>query len=180
VASLFLLDTDRRGLTLCERDTAGVWQVVKTILLPVTEYVALQAISCGATNAFGIGFLGLNSAAWLPLSGRVWELRELDDYETPIKDGYLHDVVAGDLNNDGRKDLVFIETAKNHVDLVRFEPPHKLAPATRWQVFEERTFRSRRSETAEPREAVIGDFNGDGRSDLAVIVHDRVLVYPQE
>jgi hypothetical protein len=140
----------------------------------------LQAVGLGSTNANAVAFLGLNVAAWLPLHGQVWELKELDDYETPVKDGFLHDVVSGDLNNDKRKDLVFLETAKNHLDIVTFEPPHSLAPANRWQVFEERTFRSRRSEIPEPREALVVDVTGDGRNDLVVIVHDRVLVYPQE
>ncbi len=114
------------------------------------------------------------------MSGRVWEFSELDSYETPIKDGHLADVVSGDLNNDGRKDLVFLETAKNYLDLVTFELPHKLVPANRWQVFEERTFRSRRNDSLEPREAVIADVTGDGKNDLIVLVHDRILVYPQE
>jgi hypothetical protein len=180
VASLFLLDAELRSLTLCERDVAGVWQVVRNVLLPVSDFNGLQPVALGETNANSVAFLGLNSAAWLPLHGQTWELKELDDYETPIKDGYLHDVVSGDLNHDGRKDLVFIETQKNYLDIVTFEPPHRLVPANRWQVFEERTFRSRRSEIPEPREALIADFTSDGKNDLAVIVHDRVLVYPQE
>jgi len=65
-------------------------------------------------------------------------------------------------------------------DLVIFDSQHKLIPANRWQVFEERTFRSRRSETPEPREALVIDVTGDGRNDLVVLVHDRILVYPQE
>ena len=54
----------------------------------------------------------------------------------------------GDLNNDGRKDLVFLETAKNYLDLVIFDAHHKLVPANRWQVFEEHTFRGRRRRPA--------------------------------
>ena len=56
----------------------------------------------------------------------------------------------------------------------------KLTPADRWQVFEERSFRSRRNELAEPREAVISDVTGDGKNDLIVVVHDRLILYPQE
>ncbi len=104
----------------------------------------------------------------------------MDSYETPIKDGHLTDVVAGDLNSDGRKALVFLETAKNYLDLVAYEKPHKLVPATRWQVFEDRTFRSRRIDDMEPREAAVADVTGDGKADLIVLVHDRILVYPQE
>ncbi len=180
VPSLFLLDAERKALTLCERDAGGVWQVVRNVALPVSDYTTLQAVSLGATNANAVAFLGLSGAAWLPLFGETWDLAELDDYETPIKDGYLHDVVSGDLNNDGRKDLVFLETAKNYLDLVAYEPPHRLVPADRWQVFEERTFRSRRSDLAEPREALVADLTGDGKNDLVVLVHDRILLYPQE
>ncbi|MCL5097755.1 MAG: VCBS repeat-containing protein, partial [Candidatus Omnitrophica bacterium] len=83
-------------------------------------------------------------------------------------------------NQDGVKDLVFLETAKNHLDLVAYEPPRRLVPANRWRVFEERTFRGRRSEAPEPREALVADVTGDHKNDLVVLVHDRVLVYPQE
>ena len=181
VGSLFLLDAERKVLTLCERDAAGVWQIVRNVPLPVTDFTALQGIALGGERPNAIAFLGLGAVAWLPLFGDVWEFKELDDYETPIRDGFLHDVVSGDLNQDGRKDLVFLETAKNYLDIVTFEPPHQLVPANRWQVFEERTFRGRMGGVMpEPREALIADFTGDGKNDLVVLVHDRVLLYPQE
>ena len=180
VASLFLLDAERKALTLCERDAAGVWQVVRNVPLPVSDFTSLQAVSLGSTKSNSVAFLGLNAVAWLPLAGDIWELTELDGYETPIKEGHLNDVVSGDLDNDGRKDLVFLETSHNYLDLVLFDARHKLVPANRWQVFEERTFRSRRSDLPEPREAVIADVTGDRKNDLIVLVHDRILVYPQE
>ncbi|MGA2751241.1 MAG: VCBS repeat-containing protein [Verrucomicrobiota bacterium] len=180
IASLFLLDAQKKALTLCERDAAGVWQVVRNLPLPIMEFNALRGVGLGSTNHNSIALLGVNAAATMAMSGQVWELAELDSYETPIKDGYLRDVVSGDLNNDGRKDLVFLETAKNYLDLVAFELPHKLVPANRWQVFEERTFRSRRNDAMEPREAAVADVTGDGKADLIVLVHDRILVYPQE
>ena len=39
---------------------------------------------------------------------------------------------------------------------------------------------SRRNDSTEPREAVVADVTGDGKNDLIVLVHDRILVYPQE
>jgi hypothetical protein len=180
VPSLFLLDAERKSLTLCERDRAGVWQVVRNLPVPVSDFTSLQPITFSSSNRTAVAFMGLNAVAWMPLSGDVWDLTELDSYETPIKDGRLNDVVSGDLNNDGRKDLVFLETARNYLDLVIFDSNHKLVPANRWQVFEERTFRNRRSELPEPREAAVADVTGDGKNDLIVLVHDRILIYPQE
>ncbi len=180
VDSLFLLDAERKELTLSERDKAGVWQVTRNLPLPLSDFTALRAVGLGSTVNNSVAFIGVNSVGTLATAGKVWEFSELDSYETPIKDGHLSDVIAGDLNNDGRKDLVFLETTKNYLDLVTFEKPHKLVPANRWQVFEERTFRSRRNDANEPREAVVADVTGDGKADLIVLVHDRILVYPQE
>jgi hypothetical protein len=180
IASIFMFDSERKALTLCERDPAGVWQVVRNVPLPMSDFTSLRAVALGSSNANSIAFLGANAVGTMAMSGQVWDLSELDSYETPIKDGHLADVVDGDLNNDGRKDLVFLETAKNYLDLVAFEKPHKLVPGDRWPVFEERTFRSRRNDSLEPREAVIADVTGDKKNDLIVLVHDRILVYPQE
>jgi hypothetical protein len=180
IPALFLFDAERKWLSVSERSEAGVWQVVRNVPLPFTEFNSLQPILREGAQAAAVSLLGLNTIGWMELSGDVWELAELDGYETPIKDGVLHDVVSGDLNGDKRKDLVFLEISKSYLDLVTFEEPHKLVPANRWQVFEERTFRSRRNELPEPREALIADFTGDGKNDLVVLVHDRILLYPQE
>jgi hypothetical protein len=178
--ALLLLDTERKALSVCQRDDADVWQIVRNLTLPEYAFTRLQPVLLGKQHTPAVAFVGLNSVAWLPFAGRVWNLVELDDYETPIENGYLRDVVSGDLNHDGRKDLVFLETNRHYLDLVTFEPPHQLVPAIRWQVFEERTFRSRRGSAPEPREALIADVTGDGRNDLVILVHDRILLYPQE
>jgi hypothetical protein len=180
VPAIFLLDAEHKQLTLCERDAAGVWRVSRNVELPVADFTGLKSVAIGGTNIQSVAFLGQNAVAWLPLAGDVWELTALDGYDTPIKDGYLNDVVAGDLNHSGRKDLVFLETGKNYLDLVTFDVHHKLVPANRWQVFEQHTFRGAANALPEPREALVADVTGDGRKDLVVLVHNRILVYPQE
>ncbi|HVY69595.1 MAG TPA: VCBS repeat-containing protein [Verrucomicrobiae bacterium] len=180
VDSVFLLDAERKALTLCERDQSGVWQVIRNLPLPVSDFNRLQSVRLGGDKPNCVAFTGANSVAWMRFNGSVWELAELDGYETPVKDGYLNDLVSGDLNNDHRRELIFMETAKNYLDIVGYVAPHNLIPSQRWQVFEERTFRNRRGDGAEPREAVVADVTGDGKNDLIIVVHDRVLVYPQE
>ena len=177
VPSLFLFDAEHKQLTLCERDVAGVWQVVKNIDLPVTTFSSINSVRLGGA---AVAFTGQNSVAWLPLAGEVWKLTRLDDYDTPIKDGYLNDVIAGDLTGGGRKQLIFMETQKNYLDLVNFSAAGKLVPGDRWQVFEQHTFRGAQNALPEPRECAVADVTGDGKNDLIVLVHDRILVYPQE
>jgi hypothetical protein len=178
--SIFLFDAEHKQLTMCERDATGVWQIVRNIELPTTDFSSVQPVALGGKNAWSIAFLGQNTVAWLSLAGDVWDFTALDGYETPIKNGFLNDVTTGDLSGSGRKDLVFLETAKNYLDLVAFDSNRKLVAANRWQVFEQHTFRSRDNALPEPREAVVSDVTGDKKNDLIVLVHDRILVYPQQ
>lgn len=177
VPALFLFDAEHKQLTLCERDAAGVWQVIKNVDLPVTTFSSLKAAQIGAES---VAFTGQNSVAWLPLAGEVWQLLKLDDYDTSIKDGYLNDLIAGDLTGSGRKQLIFMETSKNYIDLVLFDQNRKLVPGDRWQVFEQHTFRGAQNAIPEPRECAVADVTGDKKNDLIVLVHDRLIVYPQE
>jgi hypothetical protein len=182
IPSIFLLDAQHGCLTLCEHNAAGVWQVKRNVDLPVSDFNSLQSVAIGGKNTQSIAFLGQNAVAWMPLEGDAWRLEALDGYDTPIKDGNLNDVTTGDLNGDGRKELVFLETAKHYLDIVNFTARHKLAPAIRWQVFEEHTFRSAANALPEPREALVANVTGhkDNKQDLVVLVHDRILVYPHE
>ena len=180
VPSIFLLDAEHGCLTLCERDAADVWQVRRNVQLPVSDFSGVQSVALGGPDTQSIAFLGQNAVAWMPLGGEVWNLEALDGYDTPVKDGYLNDVSDGDLNGDGRKELIFLETAKNYLDIVNFSRQHKLVPAIRWQVFEQHTFRGATDALPEPREALVANVTGGKKNDLIVVVHDRILVYPQE
>jgi len=174
--ALVLLDAARKELTLCERDDTNVWQASQSLRLPVADFKTMTPLTLGSTKANGVALTNANAAAWLVFGGATWELKTLDSYESPIKEGVLQDVVCGDLSGNGRKDLIFFETKEHHIDLVAFDAPGKLLPGNRWRVFEQRTFRNARG-GVEPREGLVVDFNGDKKKDLAVLVHDRILLY---
>ena len=178
VPALFLLDAEHKQLTLSERDTNGVWQVTRNVALPVAAFATVQTVKFGGTAS--VAFTGQNGVAWQSLTGETWELTKLDEYDTTIKDGYLNDLIAGDLTGSGRKQLVFMETARNYIDLVFFDAQRKLVPGDRWRVFEQHTFRGAQNALPEPRECAVADVTGDKKNDLIVLVHDRILVYPQE
>lgn len=120
-------------------------------------------------------------------SGRVDPtMREVASYETKREKTFFADVVGGDLNGDAEPDLAVIDTRSHNVEILKFsaataDREASLRPALVFQVFEEKSF-TREDERGdfEPRESIIVDVTNDGRPDLVLLVHDRILIYPQD
>jgi len=74
----------------------------------------------------------------------------------------LNDLIAGDLTGSGRKQLIFMETAKNYIDS-SLRQHRKLVPGDRWQVFEQHTFRGARM-PSRARECAVADVTGDKKT----------------
>ena len=108
------------------------------------------------------------------------KLNELATFETSIEDSFLADVVAGDLNHDGRVDLALMETESHHVEILDYSKELGLRHALAFKLFESKGVSEREQSQTEPRESLIADVTGDGLDDLVLLSHDRVLVYPQD
>jgi hypothetical protein len=53
----------------------------------------------------------------------------------------------------------------------------------RFKIFEEKSYRGERGAAksgVEPRELIVADVTGDGKNDLVTIIHDRIIIYPQD
>ena len=105
-------------------------------------------------------------------------LTETASYEPPKESVFLDRVVAGDLNADGRADVAVTETSEHALILLDADPPG-LRRALGFRVFETKTF-GMGSESREPRELLCAELTGDGKDDLAVLVHDKLILYVQE
>jgi hypothetical protein len=120
-------------------------------------------------------------------SGRaVPTMKELASYETKSEKTFFADVVGGDLNGDTEPDLAAIDTRSHTLEVLKFQPATadhaaSLRAALAFQIFEEKSFqREDEGGDFEPRESLIVDVTNDGRPDLVLLVHDRILIYPQD
>ncbi len=104
-------------------------------------------------------------------------------YETKIKDGLYGNLTAGDINNDGRTDMIMVEHARNHIEILALDADIKPAPAMRFKIFEQKSYRDSKPRSkigSEPREMTVADVTGDGKNDLVTVIHDRIIIYPQD
>jgi hypothetical protein len=119
---------------------------------------------------------------WLPVGLPELVAKPAESYTTDLPDIHYADVLAGDLTGDGKFELMTLDPENNMVEiLARDEEAKEWVSRLHFKVFEaDEHFQGRRGESYEPREAIIADVTGDGKKDLVLLVHDRVLVYPQE
>jgi hypothetical protein len=103
-------------------------------------------------------------------------------YETKIRDATYGNLALGDVNSDGRTDIVMVDYKRNHIEILALDAGKPLA-AMRFKVFEQKSYRAAKNRpkvSVEPRELEVADVTGDGRNDLVTVIHDRIIVYPQD
>jgi hypothetical protein len=109
-------------------------------------------------------------------------LEQSFNYETKIKDGIYGNLTAGDINHDGRTDIIMVECRRNHIEILALDAGLKPIPAMRFKIFEQKSYRDKRppKPNVEPRELKVADVTSDGKDDLVTVIHDRIIIYPQD
>ncbi len=108
--------------------------------------------------------------------GRGPSIAPLAVHEPPEDDCRYWLGATGDLDGDGKVDLAVLDAHLPGPQLLTFTDAG-LVRALAMPVFETT---SGDASSNEPRELGIGDVDGDGRDDLVLLAHDRVLIYLQE
>ena len=121
------------------------------------------------TDKFGVVLTGKSGQQLKPIAG----------YETARDDVLLSDLIVGDVNHDGRPDVVLTDVGEHALEIVQFDKTSGLERALAFKVFEKKSFRDVDS-LVQPREIALGDVDGDKRTDIVLIVHDRILIYRQD
>lgn len=110
-------------------------------------------------------------------------LEQFFSYETKIKDGIYGNLTAGDINSDNRTDITMVEYRNNHIELLTLDAGFKPIAAMRFKIFEQKAYRDSKGipkSRVEPRELKIVDITSDGKDDLVTVIHDRIIIYPQD
>jgi hypothetical protein len=108
---------------------------------------------------------------------------EVASYEPREEHVALDQIAVGDLGGDARSEVVATEVIRHALAIL--ERPAQgaaggsLEHALGFEVYEKKSFEDQNPER-EPREVRCADVDGDGRTDVTLLVHDKLIVYLQE
>ena len=131
--------------------------------------------------------------------GQPWELEVAQSIDARtgrpagVSEVRVHRLSATDVNGDGRDDAVLHDDLRHQVSVYAAAPSDAdrgsastqrvnadLQALLSWPVFEDRTYPygdGQDEQVREPRRIVALDLDGDGHQDLAMLCHDRLLIY---
>ena len=178
--SVALLDRTGTRLHMARRDPMGVWRVSESSELPVSDALGLEWLTGGGERAQNLLCQGKTGAIVKTFGGKLFQLKLLDSERSEAKEARLQSLIPVDFNGDGLVEIFCLETSEHSIECLRFESDRSLTKINQWSVFEKRSYRNQGAAFPEPKEVIVADFTGDGLLDLCLIVHDRIILYPQQ
>ncbi len=167
-------------LQVLSRDDTGLYSYRESIDLAAIGLTRVAVEDLGGAAGERLLFFGKDRFWSIPprqVSGSDEAPRS---FRTDLEDVKYSDFALGDLNADGYAEIIGLDSSEHVLEILsggRGEP---------WQsrlfftIFEKNRFnRSNKGGPIQPREMLVGDFNADLRTDLVLLCHDRVLLYPQ-
>jgi hypothetical protein len=173
-------DRENGRLVVFSRVDKGQWKQSEAIEVPGFKFNQIFAGKLGGDDHDVILAIGDSSFAVVRLQGERWRLEEVASWKSDDPRRVEHELVVGDVNGDGFVDVVALDAAEQMAEILTFSQSAKLHYATAFEVFESKLFSGGEPKEFEPSMGLVADVTGDGKNDLILLAHDRVLIYPQQ
>lgn len=177
--SVLLADASNGKLYEMSPGEDGVYRSVHTHPLSSLTPDECHFISTGKGN--GLLTLTKTSFEISPLSGDSLQLETVTTVDSELKDTTATDLIIASFTGGNTDDLLLVDSGESRV-LEFFQAGMETPPAwtssLHFRVFEmDPQYRGKTGLANEPHDYTATDLNGDGKLDLVLLVHDRLLLY---
>lgn len=174
---LVLRDDTSRDLLVTRRAAQGL-EITERVYTGRVDFAGLDSGDFDGDGKRDLVVFGRNEIGLCYGGRRGWGFLASASYEPGEERVILDQLASADLGGDARPEIVATELGHHALALLGREGG-ELAQRLFFEVYEKKTFEQDDPER-EPREIVAADFDGDGKQDLALLVHDKLILYLQE
>ncbi|WP_250846731.1 FG-GAP repeat domain-containing protein [Aquisphaera insulae] len=157
----------------------GVYRPAGTLAVGALSFEGLRVADLDGDGRDDLLIAGSERFGVLQTGRKGLRLKSIASFESKRNEARLSDLVAGDLNADGVPDVLYTDVAEQMIEIATYAGDPTLLPALGFKLFERKLYRAN-SDGAEPRDIAVGDVDGDGRLDVVMIAHDRILILRQD
>lgn len=176
---VFLADSNNGKLYEMKADKDGVYRSEHTHALSTLTPDECHLLK--SDTGTRLLLISKNAFEISPLRATSLLLETVTSFDSELKDTSATDLIAASFTQGPADDLLLIDSGNSRV-VELFQSVEGTPPA--WQsalyfrVFEtDPQYRGKTGRANEPHDYISADLNGDGKLDLALLVHDRLLLY---
>ena len=177
---LLLVDGQSSKIHVMKRDEKGVYRLSQSHpgLSEITDSLVVDADGDQRSDLF---LFGKDHFWWYPLRLDDFGIEATQIYETDLKDVTYASVLTGKMDGDARDDFVAFDNASSNMMELLLTDGEELRSAMHFKLFEiDPHFTGQRGGRFQPYDGVLADLSADGVLDIALLLHNRLVIYRQE
>lgn len=172
-------DKTNNRLVVFEADEEGRWNESEALTVRGFQLGPIYGGNFTGDDQQSILAIGDDGFAVVRLGGERRSLEEVAAWRTDEERRLHYDLAVGDINADGYTDMVSLDAGEQMFEIFTFKEGGDMLHVTNFKIYESKLFSRGEGREFQPSQVLIADLTGDGAHDVAMIVHDRVLVYTQ-
>lgn len=178
-ARIVAADKPGNRLVIFEADDSGHWNQTETLTLNGFPLGPIHTGSFTGDGEPSVLVMGKDGYAVVRLGGDRRSLEEVGSWRSEDDRSVPHELAVGDINSDGYGDMVSLDAGNQNFDIFTYNKSGDMLHARGFQIFESKMFSGGDGREYQPNQLIITDLTGDGKHDVVMLCHDRVLLYPQ-
>jgi len=178
-------DDESKSLVVLRRGAGGVFEVARTLETGAFDFAGLLAADVTGDGREDVLLVGTEKLGVVPAGVADVGIAEGTPYESAERNAVLTNLLCEELGPPPGAEIVVLDVRNYRVEILGAssgEEAGKSEDAWKrlfaWKVFETKTFEAEGRGGEEPHASCVADVTADGRRDLILLVHDRVLIYP--